>query len=499
MKFSMLTIAGALATANAASFRGDATATLKKMAIMQKVADAANKNAFGAVRRLENNAYITDETIIQPLTCITAKVYVAQGGGEGEGENQNMYSSGDGPYMSYLTYQGETAASNNGYEYVYGQDDEYLVTLNDYLVAIGSSWAEERANLCDDCANMQNFCQMSDEERSYFANMSEDEFTAYMEEVAQEYEEENQKQQQQANQKQQQNEEQQQQDQNNAYAAYTYGNGGRRLYESIQTLCGTCQSTCIDGQAQDQSQEYYENMEELFQEGMCTASGNYYIGHTCGSKGNSIELAMFTDENCMYMAGEQNAYSLYQGAVAQVYNQDADGDGYNDNTWSANDLAYGYMEMVTEMFKDEFSCQVGAVRSYDGSDASEACQNLYGNAVSKQQCAYGNANRKLQDNENNQYSYVPEGYDFAYSEDLYDVCKTIFSNESKYAKGGTNPFQGTSFAEMFGLNSGLSGGAIAGIVIAVIAVAAAVAVAIKKKTEKKTDLEEPVFQGGSLQ
>lgn len=79
------------------------------------------------------------------------------------------------------------------------------------------------------------------------------------------------------------------------------------------------------------------------------------------------------------------------------------------------------------------------------------------------------------------------------------MCKWIFSNESKYAKGGTNPFQGTSFAEMFGLNSGLSGGAIAGIVIAVIAVAAAVAVAIKKKTEKKTDLEEPVFQGGSLQ
>ena len=68
-----------------------------------------------------------------------------------------MYSSGNGPYMSYLTYQGETAASNNGYEYVYGQDDEYLVTLNDYLVAIGSSWAEERANLCDDCSNMQNF------------------------------------------------------------------------------------------------------------------------------------------------------------------------------------------------------------------------------------------------------------------------------------------------------------------------------------------------------
>ena len=75
---------------------------------------------------------------------------------------------------------------------------------------------------------------------------------------------------------------------------------------------------------------------------------------------------MFSDANCMYLAGEMNAYSLYQTAVAQSYNEDADGDGQQDNSWSADDLAYGYMQLVTEMFQDEYSCAMGAVRSYNG-------------------------------------------------------------------------------------------------------------------------------------
>ena len=133
-------------------------------------------------------------------------------------------------------------------------------------------------------------------------------------------------------------------------------------------------------------------------------------------------------------------------------------------------------------------------------DASEACQNLYGNSVSKKECFYGgNQGRKLQEDEEQQYAgYLPSGYDLFYSEDLHDVCSTIFANEAHASK--MNPFEGDSFATLFGLeNGGLSGGSIAGIVIAVLAVVAVAAVVIKKKTEKKTDIEEPVFQGGVLQ
>lgn len=206
---------------------------------------------------------------------------------------------------------------------------------------------------------------MDEDEISYFASMTEDEFAEYLEAAEQEYKEKQQQQQE----KQQ---EEMEENNNNAYAAYQYGNGnGRRhLFESIQTLCGTCEQKCVDDEDIKQSQEYYQEMAELFAEAMCTEAGDgvNYIGHTCGSNGRTIELALFTDQNCMYLAGEQNAYSLYQQAVANSYgNGDADGDGQQDYDWSADDLAYGYMQLVTEMFQDEFSCSMGAVRSYDGS------------------------------------------------------------------------------------------------------------------------------------
>ena len=159
MKFSILTIAGALATANASSaVRGDAA---KKIVLMQQIADAANKKMFEAAsktRRLDGGAYITSETVIQPRVCITAKVYGYEGeAGGADAENGGNYNTANGPYMSYLTWEGETSASYGDVEYVYGNDDEYTSTLADYVQAIGSSYAEEKANLCDDCAQMQTF------------------------------------------------------------------------------------------------------------------------------------------------------------------------------------------------------------------------------------------------------------------------------------------------------------------------------------------------------
>lgn len=213
---------------------------------------------------------------------------------------------------------------------------------------------------------------MSEDERSYFANMDEDEFEQYIQNLEDEYEQQQQEYQQQQQEQQEKAEEEMENYENGAYAAYNYGNynngGGRRLFESLQTICNTCEEKCVDEDEIEQSKEYYEEMEKLFEEAMCVESGNGgYIGHTCGSDGKSIELALFTDENCMYMSGEQNAYSLYQQAVAMTYgNGDADGDGQQDYDWNPDDLAYGYMNMVTEMFSDEYSCSTGAVRSYDG-------------------------------------------------------------------------------------------------------------------------------------
>lgn len=170
MKFSMLTIAGALAAANAASTRGDAARSLKTMALMQKVTDELNKKAFGGFdRRLQdednmnyeyNQEEITAETIIQPYMCVTATVYNGNNNANNDANENNAnayaYSSAK-PTISYLSFVGATDADNNGYEYLYGNNDEYMTTLSAYLQAVGTSWAEEKAELCEDCEMLENF------------------------------------------------------------------------------------------------------------------------------------------------------------------------------------------------------------------------------------------------------------------------------------------------------------------------------------------------------
>ncbi len=148
----MLTIAGALATANAASIRGDAA---KKIAIMQKVTDAINKKAF---RRLEENAQnyqgYAEDTVIQPMTCVTAKVYNAEGA-NGQNEGQNYGSTG--PYKSYITFSGDTAVTNDGYSYANTATEEYATSLSSYLATIGASAALEQSLLAYDCYVFNNF------------------------------------------------------------------------------------------------------------------------------------------------------------------------------------------------------------------------------------------------------------------------------------------------------------------------------------------------------
>jgi hypothetical protein len=170
MKFSILAIVGALASANAAAIRGDAAA-LKKLAVMQQFTNAFNKKTFGVTRRLdaeanaENNGQnqgnqeVTTETVIQPYVCTTATVYTGNEYGF-YGYNQNGASSK--PTVSYLSFMSKNGQANNANNANnaygdYGDYDEYMTTLSAYLSAVGVSYANERANLCEDCEDMESF------------------------------------------------------------------------------------------------------------------------------------------------------------------------------------------------------------------------------------------------------------------------------------------------------------------------------------------------------
>ena len=186
MKFSLLTIACAVASANAA-IRGD-TAAGKKV-LMRKITDAANKKSFGALRRLEgqqqqeeeeedeyeqNGEYededeVSSETKLKPFMCVTANVYGFNAdGGEGEdaeeGEENNYNYNANANYasygqatMSYLSFTSAESAEEDGQNVMYGNSQEYMTTLPTYLSAIGTAWAEEQAQLCEDCEIMQDF------------------------------------------------------------------------------------------------------------------------------------------------------------------------------------------------------------------------------------------------------------------------------------------------------------------------------------------------------
>jgi hypothetical protein len=158
MKFSIVTIAGALASANAAAIRGDAA--LKKLAVMQQFNNSVNKKTFGATRRRldqnQNNQEVTAETVLQPYVCTTATVYMGNNGDNGGNYYYNNGSSAK-PTISYLSFTSVNDQNDGGYEYLYGNSDEYITTLALYLQAIGVSYAEEKANLCEDCEDMESF------------------------------------------------------------------------------------------------------------------------------------------------------------------------------------------------------------------------------------------------------------------------------------------------------------------------------------------------------
>jgi hypothetical protein len=169
-----------------------------------------------------------------------------------------------------------------------------------------------------------------------FAGMSDDEFTQYMQEE-------------------QQHQQQQQQNQNQhnaqnaatAYIAYssTYGGGRRNLYAGFVNpdyVCETCEQSCEDGHMNEDEEEYYKELENMFENGVCIQLGEYlYAGPTCGADGQTIEMGVFSDQYCTSMV-KDSAY------------------GYMDNI----NLGGSYMAILEDLYENPFSCSMGMEFDY---------------------------------------------------------------------------------------------------------------------------------------
>ena len=121
MKFSILTIAGALASANAA-VRGDAALKFKKT---QKLSNAVNKNTSRVVRRMNEEAVYEEDTGsgVKPYKCVTATLY-------------------DGGTVSFMSF---TQSSGDG------ESVEYMTDIGSFISMRGQMYAQEMANTCEYC------------------------------------------------------------------------------------------------------------------------------------------------------------------------------------------------------------------------------------------------------------------------------------------------------------------------------------------------------------
>lgn len=459
MKINTITLLGALASANAGVIRGNAAA--KKLAIMQKLTEAGNKKSSGAIRRQleeennnaqdDDNLYegFTEGGVLTPGTCVTVSK-----------ANQYDGSTSSTSYMTFATGDGVSHASS----------------LATYLGEIGASWVQEQKGMCEECQSYEAYCELSEEERAEmaekFANMSDDEYVQYMQQ-----EEEHQQQQQ------QQQQQKYEQTSMSSYISFmASGYGRRKLYAGFMDptiVCETCEQKCEDGRMDKDDEEYYEELEEMFKNGVCTQVGdNQYMGPSCGPDGTTIEMALFRDQYCTSMTGA-SAYA------------------YLDYIENGQD----YMALLQELYSQDFSCSMGLEQAYKAAyednqdeEPSEACEGVFENSISENQCSnqnqYNQYNQYNNDEANNEAAEDGNGD----NQDLFADCAEIFEQQVALENGKVmNAFTGKSYYQ-----NGLSSGAIAGIAIAVIVViAAGVALGLKSK-KKKSELEEPVFQGGSL-
>jgi hypothetical protein len=131
-----------------------------------------------------------------------------------------------------------------------------------------------------------------------------------------------------------------------SYIAYqASGYGRRNLYAGFTNpdyVCETCEQSCEDGHMNEDEEEFYKELEEMFRDGVCEQVNEYqYIGPTCGANGLTIELTVYSDEDCTTMA-QVSSYG---------YMQNVDMGGY-------------YMNTLLDLYTQPFSCSMGMEFDY---------------------------------------------------------------------------------------------------------------------------------------
>lgn len=472
MKFTIIALAGALASANAHKLRSNA-----------RQLDGGNYNGnYNYRQELDGSAQISF------AKCIEVTVQP-----DDDEDMQYAIQSGTAkPVKSFAAF----------YTNVYANDNEMMmVGLGDYVSAKIKSSAMKTQEMCETCREFEETCNVEQEEaeEEEAAEEEADEEDADEEEAADEEE----------------GAEEEGDAEEGEEGEEGEGDEERKLAATAidDSFCYQCLvNDCYaeeqndDGQIdyQEQLTQFIENTAECMQvDNYADEYGNaVYIGMACGSYGDAAEFAVFLDEDCTIETNKLSAATVLASA------------GANEDGVSMSQV-YSYAAMyMQEAFTTTLSCE--QVEYYDPNDGdyeynadaenemSETCGEITGEAVYIADCAAEDAAEEDEEEEDEDKWY---DFDVQDGGDLDEVCAIV---NYKMNAGETFEYfydektQGTSYERDMSGNlkgqqnkSGMSGGVIFLIILVVVGVVVA-PVAWLINSKKNTQASETDYQGGTL-
>jgi hypothetical protein len=467
MKFTIIALAGALASANAHQLRTNA----RKL----DGNNGYNQNNYRA--ELDGSATITF------AKCIEVTV-------QPDGDEDTQYAIQAGTAKPVLSY---AAFYPNNY---LNDRDLMMVPLGEYVAGKVNSIAMKTQKMCESCREFEETC--NPQQNYEYGQDGQD------------------------NANQNQNQDNQNQDnanqdnanQDNANDADGQdADGAERKLTAVaidSDFCYTCQANGCYVEEQDNGQvnyeeqvaQFFENAAECMEvEGYADANGNaVYVGLTCSSYGDSAEFAVFLDNACTVETNKLSAASVFAAA------------GYNDEGVSMSSVYSKSAMYMQEAFTTSLSCE--EIEYYDASEGypenngevqmAEACDQIAGEAVYISDCYIQN-NQEQQDAQDEDVWY---DFDVADGGDLEEACAVV---NYKLQKGESFEFfydettQGSvgydrdrhGKLKTSESSSGMSGGIVFLIVIVVAGIVIA-PIAWLIKTKKNTQASETDYQGGTL-
>eukprot|EP00985_Skeletonema_marinoi_P004205 scaffold1839_cov91-Skeletonema_marinoi.AAC.1 len=447
MKFTIIALAGALASANARQLR--------------------------TVRKLDGGrAALDGSAIISFAKCIEVTVQSE----DADEDTQSAVLAGTAkPVKSFAAFYTNTYANDN---------EMMMVGLGDYVSAKVKSSAMKAQQACETCREFEETCNPEEEEAAEDEEAADEDAAEEEGDEAEEGED--------------------------AERKLATAIDSSFCYECQANGCYVEEEDNGQVDYAEQLAQFVENAAQCMEvENYADANGNaVYIGMVCGSYGDAAEFAVFIDDECTLETNQVSAATVLASAganedgvsmsqvmsYASMYMQEA----------FTTSLSCEQVEYYDPNNADEDGEQNDANEDADAVEMNEACGQIVDDAVYIADCAAEDAAEEDEEDEDEDQWY---DFDVQDGGDLDEVCAVVnykmnMGEDFTYFYDETK--QGTSYDRDMGGNlksssngSSMSGGMIF-LIVALVAGIVVAPVAWLINSKKNTQASETDYQGGTL-